>query len=205
MVGRPKGTKKSDSKKLQTYRLSALEKYEVDILLAKMREKQHIQILDINNVEFQTARLYTNYVCIDPVQNEIKSLYIVILENNNDKSRIINCPVIETTAKSYILSVNNHLLRVNKITLNHNGSNTHLITPIYNQAFKTLNEALGILYSKFLKSNIIHELINSNNIALINQFLNIIASNWGGEPMALEYVHNTLNLDLFEIEDQTAL
>ena len=215
MSGRPKGTTKSDSKKLQTYRLSAIEKYEVENLLTDMRGKTPVNLSDIRNFEFQTLRLHTNYTSIDPTPQQIKFLYSVI-SYDCKKFLIVKCPVIENTSKSYVMTIYNRnfyrtdtafskgnlvTFKVNKTNLQHSSLQDFDLIHYHNQTFKTLGETLGFLYSNYLKRFIINELIESKDIALIFEYLKITANN--NEVMALEYVYNALELDLFSIEDDT--
>lgn len=216
MSGRPKGTTKSDSKKLQTYRLSAIEKYEVENLLTVMRDKSPINLPDIRKFEFKTKRLCANYICIDPILENIKCLYVII-GYDFENFLIVKCPVFEITSKSYVATIyardfdtKDNIFRksrplsfkVMKETLQHSGLQDFNLIHYCNGAFKTLEEALGFLYSNCLKEIILNELLKSNNIALMFAYFKITAAN-NNEAMALEYVYNVLALNLFSIEDDT--
>lgn len=218
MSGRPKGTTKSDRKKLQTYRLSAIEKYEVENLLTVMRGKPTISLPDIRKFDFKTGRLRPNYIYIDLLPEQIQFLYIIVNNDDMDKSLIVKCPVIQTNTKSYILNIHTRnfskfdtdwqkgsliTFKVNKTSLKHTGLSDFNLTHYHSDTFKTLDEVLCALYLNYLKPIIIRELSVSNDIALIHQFLNILANRTANESMALEYVYKALDLDLFSIEDDT--
>jgi len=216
MAGRPKGTSKPDSKKLQTYRLSTLEKFEVDKLLSQLRSSNLKHIMpEIKTFPFVTDRLKIIYTPIDKAEEKLQCLYIIVGANNDDMYRIIKCPIIEETSKSYIVAFylrdfNVHVTqtfsksvatncKINKNNLTFNKIATGS-TFFLAQAFKEYKTALAYLLNHYLKSPIINSLLRSKDIALYEKFFEI-----NSETMALEYIHSVLKLNLFQIEDDSLI
>lgn len=216
MAGRPKGSTKSDSKKLQTYRLSKIEKCEVDKLLNEMRNKPRVSLPDVKLFEFKTGELCIKYNCLGPGPEQIEHLYVII-DYDFEKFIIVKCPVVAMTSKSYTMKIKsreflygdtdfrqrgfNTEFKINKTNLLQNGLQDFDLIHYHAQTFKTIDEALGYMYSNCLKSAIVHKLLQSNDIALIKRYLEIIEVSYHNEAMALEYVYNVLGLELFRIEE----